>query len=90
MVIANATGCSTIWGGSFPSKPHTVLVQPVDLPGQTLFEDNAEYGLGMLQVMKHRRERLITYVQDVHHHELKDGGTESQEEKELVSVQGLA
>jgi hypothetical protein len=38
--------------------------------------------------MKHRRERLITYVQDyVHHHELKDGGTESQEEKELVSVQ---
>jgi sulfite reductase alpha subunit-like flavoprotein len=52
-----------------------------------LFEDNAEYGLGMFTAMKHRRERLITYVQDyVHHHELRDDDAQSQHEKELVSL----
>jgi homodimeric pyruvate:ferredoxin (flavodoxin) oxidoreductase len=89
MVIANATGCSTIWGGSFPSNPYTVSSATGRGPAwaNSLFEDNAEYGLGMFTAMKHRRERLITYVQDyVHHHELKGGNTESQEEKDLVSL----
>jgi len=48
MYIANATGCSSIWGGSMPSTPYTV-----NKKGQgpawanSLFEDNAEFGLGM-------------------------------------------
>lgn len=89
MVIANATGCSTIWGGSFPSNPYTVSSATGRGPAwaNSLFEDNAEYGLGMFTAMKHRRARLITYVQDyVHLRELQDGGTQSQEEKELVSL----
>jgi pyruvate-ferredoxin/flavodoxin oxidoreductase len=50
-----------------------------------LFEDNAEYGLGMFMAMKHRRERLISHVQDyVHKHEVL-GDKQSAEEKELVS-----
>ena len=88
MVIANATGCSTIWGGSFPSNPYTVSKTTGRGPAwaNSLFEDNAEYGLGMFSAMKHRRERLIKYVQDfVHHYELRTNQAESKpEETELV------
>jgi pyruvate-ferredoxin/flavodoxin oxidoreductase len=50
MVIANATGCSTIWGGSFPSNPYTVSKRSKRGPAwaNSLFEDNAEYGFGMV------------------------------------------
>lgn len=70
MVIANATGCSTIWGGSFPSNPYTVSNETGRGPAwaNSLFEDNAEYGLGMFSAMRHRRDRLITAVQDYVHH----------------------
>ncbi|MFO7637515.1 MAG: pyruvate:ferredoxin (flavodoxin) oxidoreductase [Clostridia bacterium] len=59
MMIANATGCSSIWGGSAPSIPYCVN----DL-GQgpawanSLFEDNAEYGLGMHMATEHIRSRI--------------------------------
>ncbi len=59
MYIANATGCSSIWGGSAPSTPYTV-----DKKGHgpawsnSLFEDNAEFGYGMLLAQKQIRERL--------------------------------
>lgn len=88
MVIANATGCSTIWGGSFPSNPYTVSNATGRGPAwaNSLFEDNAEYGLGMFSAMQHRRERLISCVQDyVHQHQLCEE-TPSSEEKELVSL----
>jgi pyruvate-ferredoxin/flavodoxin oxidoreductase len=63
MYIANATGCSSIWGGSAPSFPYTV-----NKKGQgpawanSLFEDNAEYGLGMFLGQKVVRDRLIENV----------------------------
>src|SRR5699024_6951258 len=59
MYIANATGCSSIWGGSAPSTPYTV-----DKNGNgpawsnSLFEDNAEFGLGLFLAQTQIRERL--------------------------------
>ncbi|MBQ1435020.1 MAG: pyruvate:ferredoxin (flavodoxin) oxidoreductase [Clostridia bacterium] len=57
--IANATGCSSIWGGSAPSTPYT---KNHDGRGpawsNSLFEDNAEYGLGMYIGAEHIRARL--------------------------------
>ncbi|MCL2632121.1 MAG: pyruvate:ferredoxin (flavodoxin) oxidoreductase [Coriobacteriia bacterium] len=66
MIIANATGCSSIWGGSAPSMPYTV-----DKNGRgpawanSLFEDNAEYGLGMAIATRQIRERLITSAEAI-------------------------
>ncbi len=59
MIIANATGCSSIYGGSAPTCPYTV-----DEKGHgpawanSLFEDNAEYGYGMALAVAQRRDKL--------------------------------
>ncbi len=59
MYIANATGCSSIWGGSAPSTPYTTNHKGHGPAwANSLFEDNAEYGLGMYFAVKQRRERL--------------------------------
>ncbi len=64
MYIANATGCSSIWGNSSPSTPYTV-----DAKGRgpawcnSLFEDNAEFGYGMLLAQNTIRERLKEKVE---------------------------
>ncbi|MBR0412058.1 MAG: pyruvate:ferredoxin (flavodoxin) oxidoreductase, partial [Eubacterium sp.] len=64
MYVANATGCSSIWGGSAPSTPYTV-----DKNGHgpawsnSLFEDNAEFGYGMWLAQKQIRERLAADAQ---------------------------
>ena len=59
MFIANATGCSSIWGGSAPSMPYTVNKEGHGPAwANSLFEDNAEYGLGMAIAMKQRRAKL--------------------------------
>ncbi|MCI1930217.1 MAG: pyruvate:ferredoxin (flavodoxin) oxidoreductase [Clostridia bacterium] len=59
MYIANATGCSSIWGGSAPSTPYTTNHNGHGPAwANSLFEDNAEYGLGMAVAVKHMRERL--------------------------------
>lgn len=48
LVIANATGCSSIWGGSNPSFPYTVNSKGEGPAwANSLFEDNAEFGFGM-------------------------------------------
>ncbi len=66
MQIANATGCSSIWGGSAPSVPYTT-----DAEGRgpawanSLFEDNAEYGLGMHYGAKLLSERLAGKVDEL-------------------------
>ena len=53
MLIANATGCSSIWGGSAPSTPYTKNAQGCGPAwANSLFEDNAEYGYGMLLANK--------------------------------------
>ena len=49
MYIANATGCSSIWGNSSPSTPYTVTPEGKGPAwSNSLFEDNAEFGYGML------------------------------------------
>ncbi|MGI6737424.1 MAG: pyruvate:ferredoxin (flavodoxin) oxidoreductase [Anaerovoracaceae bacterium] len=59
MMIANATGCSSIWGASTPSMPYT---KDADGRGpswaNSLFEDNAEYGLGMAVGVRQIREKI--------------------------------
>ena len=59
MYIANATGCSSIWGGSSPSTPYTVNKEGHGPAwANSLFEDNAEYGYGMFLGVTARRNRL--------------------------------
>ncbi len=66
MMIANATGCSSIWGGSAPSTPYTK-----NSKGQgpswanSLFEDNAEYGLGMALGVNQMRNKLANVMQEL-------------------------
>ena len=70
MYISNATGCSSIWGGSAPATPYTVNRDSGRGPAwaNSLFEDNAEHGLGLYLGQKTIREKLIGYVK-----ELKEG-----------------
>ncbi len=64
MYISNATGCSSIWGGSAPATPYTVNKESGRGPAwaNSLFEDNAEHGLGMFIGQKVVREKLIEKV----------------------------
>lgn len=66
LVIANATGCTSIWGGSFPTNPYSTN-QKGQGPAwaNSLFEDNAEYGFGMMKARTQRRQRLVTLVREV-------------------------
>ncbi|WP_051585915.1 pyruvate:ferredoxin (flavodoxin) oxidoreductase [Caldanaerobius polysaccharolyticus] len=59
MMIANATGCSSIYGASAPSIPYTINAQGKGPTwANSLFEDNAEYGYGMFLAVNHIREKL--------------------------------
>ncbi|MBO4683729.1 MAG: 2-oxoacid:acceptor oxidoreductase family protein, partial [Desulfovibrio sp.] len=63
MFLANATGCSSIWGGSAPISPYTVSRRGRDPAwANSLFEDNAEFGFGMLNAMKQRRSLMAEKV----------------------------
>ena len=63
MMIANATGCSSIWGASAPAMPYTTNVNGHGPAwGNSLFEDNAEYGLGMFLGVKAVRDALAADV----------------------------
>ncbi len=66
MYIANATGCSSIWGNSSPSTPYTVNAKGQGPAwSNSLFEDNAEFGYGMLLAQKAIRKRLKEEVEAV-------------------------
>ena len=66
MFIANATGCSSIWGASAPATPYTRNKKGYGPAWQnSLFEDNAEFGLGMALGQKAIRNRLIEYVENI-------------------------
>ena len=67
MYISNATGCSSIWGGSAPATPYTVNRETGHGPAwaNSLFEDNAEHGFGMSLGQKVIRERLKGYVEQI-------------------------
>ena len=63
MVIANATGCSSIYGGSAPTCPYTVNEKGHGPAwANSLFEDNAEFGFGMNLAFTQRREKLAETV----------------------------
>jgi len=57
LIIANATGCTSIYGGSAPSTPYTVPW------ASSLFEDNAEYGYGMLVASDYLRNRIANVME---------------------------
>lgn len=65
-MVANATGCSSIWGGSAPANPYTC-----DSTGHgpawanSLFEDNAQFGFGIRMGIKQRREALAASAEVV-------------------------
>ena len=64
MYIANATGCSSIWGNSSPSTPYTVNAKGQGPAwSNSLFEDNAEFGYGMLLANNAIRNGLKTKVE---------------------------
>ena len=78
LYIANATGCSSIWGGSAPSCAYTANAQGKGPAwANSLFEDNAEFGFGMMMAQKTLRKRVFDAVND------RLGEAEG-EEKELL------
>lgn len=66
LVIANATGCSSIYGASCPNTPYKVSW------GNSLFEDNAEYGFGLLNSYKYFRNRIAKILEEKNEKELLD------------------
>ena len=66
MYIANATGCSSIWGGSAPATPYTRNEKGYGPAwNNSLFEDNAEFGYGMALANDAIRARLVDYVKAI-------------------------
>lgn len=66
MMIANATGCSSIWGGTSPVSPYTTNhLGQGPAWSNSLFEDNAEYGYGMFLANQTRREKLAAQLQSL-------------------------
>ncbi len=66
MMIANATGCSSIYGGSAPSTPYCKHKESEQGPAwaNSLFEDNAEYGFGMAEGVSAQRDRIEMIMKD--------------------------
>jgi pyruvate-ferredoxin/flavodoxin oxidoreductase len=65
MMVANATGCSSIYGGSCPATPYSTNDQGQGPAwANSLFEDNAEYGLGMVTAVNKLRDRLERTMQE--------------------------
>lgn len=81
LIIANATGCSSIYGGSAPSTPY-------NLPwASSLFEDNAEYGYGMLisnNLVRNRIKNIMKNNMDNENHELFQEWLENYDNYEIT------
>lgn len=66
MLVANATGCSSIWGGSAPSTSYTINAKGKGPAwANSLFEDNAEYGYGMVLAIKQLRNKIEDYMREL-------------------------
>ena len=66
MIVANATGCSSIYGASTPSSPYTTGESGCGPAwASSLFEDNAEYGYGMFQAVNTIRHRILKRMKEV-------------------------
>ncbi len=88
MMIANATGCSSIYGGSAPSTPYTVNEEGKGPAwANSLFEDNAEYGYGMTVAIKKIRERIERLMKE----DLANGASGERKEafEEWIKVKDL-
>jgi pyruvate-ferredoxin/flavodoxin oxidoreductase len=73
MFVSNATGCSSIWGGSYPSTPYTVNKEGHGPAwANSLFEDNAEYGYGMYLAQQALRDRVKEKVEALAANSSKD------------------
>ena len=90
MIVANATGCSSIYGGNLPTTPWTT-----DVNGRgpawsnSLFEDNAEYGFGMRLAMNQRRDALRDMLAELKIPNVKKIFAERDTEKQRKSVETL-
>jgi pyruvate-ferredoxin/flavodoxin oxidoreductase len=78
MMVANATGCSSIYGGSAPSTPYCSNNESGKGPAwaNSLFEDNAEYGFGMAEGVASSRDRLTAIMKEA----IENGATEAEKE----------
>lgn len=66
MIVANATGCSSIYAGSFPSCPYSKSSDGFGVAwGNSLFEDNAEFGLGLKIGRDKQREEFIAFEKEI-------------------------
>lgn len=73
MMVANATGCSSIYGGSAPSCPYAVNEEGHGPAwGSSLFEDNAEYGFGMELAVSQRRDKLADLIREAMEGKISD------------------
>jgi len=90
-MIANATGCSSIYGANLPTTPYSVNAQGRGPAwANSLFEDNAEFGLGFRVTLDKQNEfarELLTALRDQVGHELADGilGAEQNTEQEITA-----
>ena len=87
MFISNATGCSSIWGGPAATSPYTTNKNSGFGPAwaNSLFEDNAEHGLGMYLGQKTIRDRLIAQVKTLA--EGEDAGLKAASEQYLATLE---
>jgi len=66
LIIAQASGCSSVWGGTWGSSPYTTNADGRGPTfGTSLFEDNMEYAFGMAKAIDHRRSKLKTLVKEM-------------------------
>ncbi len=80
MVVANATGCSSIYGGSAPSNPYTTNKDGLGPAwANSLFEDNAEYGFGMITSLNVTTDRIARYLGELMDYDLPEGMKEAAE-----------
>ena len=91
MLIANATGCSSIYGGNSPSCPFTKNENGQGPAwANSLFEDNAEFGYGMNLALTQRRDALKTLAQEAIDNGCDAAGTEALKNWLAVSEEGEA
>ena len=78
MMVANATGCSSIYGGSAPSTPYCKHKESGFGPAwaNSLFEDNAEYGFGFAEGVNAQRERIAVIMEEA----LNNGASDAEKE----------
>ena len=77
MIVANATGCSSIWGGSAPSTPYCVnKCGKGPAWANSLFEDNAEYGYGFVLADEVNRKRIKALMESYNALDKKDADLE--------------